>query len=407
MKKQIFFLALLSILSIKSYSQIVFEKGYFINETNQITECLIKNIDWKNNPIEFEYKLSQNEAIQKETIKTVKEFGITGFNRYIRAIVKIDRSSDDIDNLSSVQNPNFQEEQLFLKVLVDGEASLFLYVDGDLTRFFYKLNDSVISQLVYKRYLINQNIAQNNLFRQQLFLELKCKEITLNNVNNIKYYQRDLIRFFVKYNECASSKYINYKPTQNKDLFNLSFKTGLNFSNLTIQNSISDQMNIDFGNKINFEFGIETEFILPFNKNKWSVIIEPTYQYYKSEKKMETAIVYDGIFVSNINYQSIELPVGVRHYFFLNNKSKIFTNISYIFDFTNNSSIEFRGIDGSLINSLIVKPRRNFGLGFGYKYEDRCSLEIRYLTSREILSDYLYFKSKYKTLSIIFGYSFF
>jgi hypothetical protein len=404
MKKQIVFIALLNILSIESYSQIIFESGYFINESNQKTECLIKNIDWKNNPTEFEYKLSPNEAIQKATIQTVKEFGINGVSKYTRAIVKIDRSSDEIDNMSSDRNPNFQEEQLFLKVLIEGKASLFLYIDN-LTRLFYKLNNSEISQLVYKRYLINHNIAQNNLFRQQLFLDLKCQEITLNDVNNIKYGQKDLKRIFVKYNECNNSSYINYQPTQKKDFFNLSLRPGLNYSSLKIQNSWSDSRDTEFGNKINFRFGIETEFILPFNKNKWSIIIEPTYQYYKSEKKTETSNVSGGIFVSNINYWSIELPVGVRHYFFLNNTSKIFANISYIFDFTNNSSIEFKRIDGSLLNSLDVKPRRNLGLGFGYKHKDRYSLEIRYQTSREILSDYLIWASKYKTISIIFGYS--
>ena len=172
MKKQLLILAFLSITILRSYSQIKFENGYFINDTNQKVECLIKNIDWRNNPIEFEYMLSQNAIIQKASIKTVKEFGINGVTKYIRTTVNIDRSSDDLKNMSSERNPIFQEEQLFLKVLVEGKASLLLYENGNLTRFFFKTNDSITSQLVYKQYLAENRISQNNYFRQQLFSRL-------------------------------------------------------------------------------------------------------------------------------------------------------------------------------------------------------------------------------------------
>ena len=77
MKKQLLFL-LTIILSFNCYSQISFEKGYYINNSYQKTNCLIKNIDWKNNPT--------------------------------------DRSSEIMDDLNNDKNPTFKEEKLFLKV---------------------------------------------------------------------------------------------------------------------------------------------------------------------------------------------------------------------------------------------------------------------------------------------------
>lgn len=408
MKKYILFTALLTTLSIISYSQIVFETGYFVNESNHKINCLIKNIDWKSNPSEFEYKLSPDKSIQTAGTQTIKEFGIIGVCKYIRAKVKIDRSGDKLNNMSSERNPVFQEEWLFLNVLIEGKASLFIYKDGNLTRFFYSTNDSAISQLVYKRYLTDKsNIAQNNLFRQQLFIDLKCQGITLKDVEHVKYYKKDLGKFFVNYNECTNSDFFNYVPIQRKDLFNLSIRPGLNFSNLSITNSISDSKNTEFGSELSFRFGIEAEFILPFNKNKWSIILEPTYQYFKSEKTTEVSNVQNGILVAKINYRSIELPVGVRHYFFFNDKSKLFLNVSYIFDFSINSNIEFTRSDGSLFKTLNIVTRRNIALGVGYKYKDKYGLEIRYQTGREILGEYMYWNSTYRTLSIIFGYSLF
>lgn len=407
MKKQIAIIVLLSILYIESYSQIIFESGYFINESNQKTECLIKNIDWKNNPAEFDYKITQDAPLKKGSIKTIKEFGIYGVSKYIRDSVKIDRSGDDITDMSSDKNPAFQEEMLFLKVLIEGKASLFLFTDGNLTRFFYKINGSETEQLVYKRYLVRNNIAENNYFKQQLFLTLKCQGITSENMEDIHYNKRDLEKLFSHYNECTGSNYLKYEPIQKKDVFNLSLRPGLNSSTLAIQNYESDSKGIDFENALSFRFGMEAEFILPFNKNKWGITIEPTYQYYKSEKTMETGNVSGGVMVSKVNYKSIELPVGLRHYFYLNNDSKIFANISYVFDFANNSSIEFLRSNGTIINELEIKPRRNLALGIGYKYKNRYSLEIQYYTNRNILGDYLFWNGDYKKLSIVFGYSLF
>lgn len=107
MKNKIFIAVILIILSFKSYSQIVFENGYFINESNQKIDCLIKNNDWKNNPIEFKYKTSNIDSIQSAAIQTIKEFGINGVFKYIRAEVEIDRSSDDLNYMSTEKKSNF------------------------------------------------------------------------------------------------------------------------------------------------------------------------------------------------------------------------------------------------------------------------------------------------------------
>lgn len=407
MKCKILILALLNILSVSIYSQIIFESGYFIDESNHKTECLINNIDWRNNPTEFEYKISPNEAIQKATIQTVKEFGINGISKYIRALVQIDRSSAEIDKMSSGKNPIFKEEQLFLKVLIEGKASLFHYIDGNLIRFFYKVNDSEINQLVYKSYLINNSIAQNYFFRQQLFLELKCEEITLNDLKNISYNPKDFKQLFEKYNKCTNSIHVNYEPTQKRDLFNLSLRLGLNSNKLRIANLDGRAWDINFGNTMSVRQSIEAEFILPFNKNTWSLLIEPTYSYYKSEKKIETESVNGGILISRAKYHNIELPVGVRHYFYSNNNSKYFVNAFIKFNFTKNSTVEFKNSDGVLLSVLRIMPRNNLAIGFGYKYKDRYSLEVRYHTKLAIFTDYMYWVSRYRTISIIFGYSIF
>jgi len=407
MKKQLLFL-FTAILSFNCYSQITFEKGYYIDNTNQRTNCLIKNFDWKNNPTEFEYKLSENSESKKTTIKSIKEFGIDNISNYLRTTVNIDRSSENINNLSNDRNPIFQEEELFLKVLVQGKPTLYEYVDGDLIRFFYNNNSSTIEQLIFKSYVTNENIIGiNNKFREQLWVDLKCPNFKINEIKNLDYKINELVNFFVEYNKCNNQEYVNFTEKQKKDLFNLSIRPRINSSSLTIQNSNSDSRETNFDNKIGFGFGLETEFILPFNKNKWAITIEPTYQSFKSEKTTNLNDGSGGVLTANVDYSSIEFPVGLRHYFFLNNNSKFFINASYIFDLSSKSLIEFTRNDGSNLNSLEIETRNNLAMGIGYKQNDRYSLEIRYQTKRELLGKYTYWNSEYKTFSIIFGYSLF
>ncbi len=227
------------------------------------------------------------------------------------------------------------------------------------------------------------------------------------DVEKLSYNSKHLVGFFVKYNACTNADYINYESMPKKDLFNLTMRPGLNLSSLTIENLLTSLRGANFDIKFSFRFGIETEFILPFNKNKRGIILEPTYQYYEIEKATEVNNVSGGLLVSEVKCYSIDIRVGLRHYFFLNNDSKVFANIYYIFDFSRNSSIEFLRRDGALFNSLEVKSRGNLALGIGYKYMDRYSIEVRYHIERDIITDYFYWNSSYKYLSLIFGYSIF
>jgi hypothetical protein len=407
MSKTILFLSLFAILSVESFSQIIFENGYFINDLNQKTECLIRNTDWKNNPTKFKYKLSQDGNIETAFLQDVNEFGIYGASKYIRALVNIDKSSNNIADLTSDRNPTFQKELLFLKVLIEGRATLYMYEDGNLTRFFYKTNDSEIIQLVYRRYLINFQIAENNNFRQQLFNELSGQEKNVNDIGNMRYSRSELETFFIKYNKTINSNYVDYKSVKKRDLFNLTIRAGLNSSDLKIKNPELNFCNNEYGNKINYRFGVETEFILPYNKNKWSIIIEPTFQYYKSEIKKETNDVWGGFLISKVNYWSIELPVGLRHYFYLNDKSKIFANISGTINLKNSSYIELTRLDDSPLFLLEIGSRPSATFGIGYKYKNNFSLEMQYKFKHDILVNYTNWSSSYETFSLIFGYTIF
>ena len=143
------FLTLLFILfAIPSVCQVTYKKGYFIDNSGEKTECFIKDLGWQDNPTEFDYRLQQDGQSKTASIKTVQEFSIDGLNKFIRALVDIDISRDEISQMSTQRNPEFQFSNLFLKVVVEGSVSLYSYQEDNLTKFFYKTPNTVYILIV-------------------------------------------------------------------------------------------------------------------------------------------------------------------------------------------------------------------------------------------------------------------
>jgi len=407
MKKHLLII-LISIFSFNCYAQIDFEKGYFINNNDEKVSCLIKNIDWKNNPTEFKYKLSENSEVKIVTIKTAKEFGILNTSKYKRFEVKIDRSSENLNDLSDTKDPIFKEEQLYLKILIEGKATLFSYEDKSLKRYFFSVDDSNIEQLIYKFYKYERKkIGKNHKYKQQLWSNLKCQALSMRNFKNLNYKKKDLNNLFVIYNDCQNSEFTNYQVNKKrKNALQLSIRPGFEISSFSIKNSLTDAKDVNFDKGLGFRIGIEAEYTLPFNKNKWSVFIEPSYQYYNSEKEityLRTSTTTRKINVK-ADYKSIELPIGIRHNFFINKNSKLFVNGAYVLDFDLASSIYSERKD---LFDYDINSTPNFILGLGYKFKNKYSFEIRNNFKRDITSKYTFMNSNYNKISFIFGYNLF
>lgn len=209
------------------------------------------------------------------------------------------------------------------------------------------------------------------------------------------YNQKDLVDIFTDYNNCGASENNSFESKEKRDLFNINIRPGARISTLQFVNSIAGILVKDFDKEIRFSLGIESEFIFPFNKNKISALIEPTYQYFTSETISNNQEV-------SVEYKSLELAAGVRYYFFLSEQSKLFLNAQFLFDFTGNSKILLA--DRS---DLEIQSKNNLIFGIGYKWRDRLSLELRTYTKREILASYQAWRSGYDSNALILGYTLF
>ena len=395
MNKNVLF-TLLAIISLSLSAQINFEEGYYIDVNNNRKNVLIKNIEWLNNPKSFEYIENSSEPKTLD-ISDVKEFGFKDGVVFSRHKVRIDRSSNNVNSLTDFKEPNFVEEIVFLKHIIKGKASLYFFSGYGVKLYFYSIDQQDIKPLVYKRYFNGYGqVVTNAAFMQELKNNMKCISDSYS-FKKLKYRSKSLTNVFKSYNTCENSESYEYdlisKASQKENKVKLWLKAGARRHKLSY---IIDDKVVDFENKIEAQFGLEGEFIFKFNRNKWSGLLGLDYFSYKD--KISQQIVNDDRFIS-IDYSGIEISLGARHSFFINEHSRFFLSGYYVVPFNLNQEIT-RGTSVLLDN---FETLTSFAVGLGYEWK-YLSLELRYLSPRS-LDRKIKADSQYSNISLILGFN--
>ena len=386
-------LLLLLCCSYCGFAQINYESGYFIDNQGKRTDCLIRNIDWKNNPEKFDYILTENDKPKEIKATEVREFGIGDNNKYKKFSLKVDMSGTQSDDLSHEKNPEWKDDTTLLQTLVEGDVTLYRYEKENMVRFFISTGShETVEQLVYKEYLPEATtIHKNNAFRQQLLTAMGTANLSTSDFEKVQYDEESLVKLFVKnngVNDKAGFKNLSEKHT--KTAFNIKIIGGVGMGTIYYDN-ISSNVSYTKSKPV-FRVGVEAEIVFPFNRNKWSLLVSPTYQ------SMEIDGEANGVNV-NAEYKFVEATAGVRYYFFLNNKSRLFVNVGYKLTIPSSSELK----EGNY-STAIEKSSGNFA-GMGYS-NGRFWIETRYDFSQGLISGYSFRTAEYRAYGIILGYKF-
>ena len=407
--KQILLLLFLTFHTIL-FAQIQYEKGYYLTNNGEKVEGYIENKDWKYTPESFSFKSSFNSKEKIISIKNSKLFAFENSKVFEKFTVKIDTSKTQLKNLNTDRNPHYNEKTVFLELLVEGDANLYSNNSTNFKKkYFFKTSTNTITQLVFKEYIIKKSnngtpsVAKNNYFKQQILNNLKCEIIDLNRVNSLSYKKKNLVRIFEDYNKCKDENYNPYyEDKKNSHNIALSIRPGLTYSSIDF--TYIDDLNAKFDTEIGYRIGFELEYILPFNNNKWGIIIEPSYSQYDSRIFLKDSNDYTYIDNSQnieITYNSLGLQAGLRYYFFINNKASIFINGTFYQQFSaSNSNLEIQHSR----NFSIYKSTNNLAAGVGFNFNRKIALEINY-SNRELLN-YSEISAKYNQFSLILSYNF-
>lgn len=394
-------LALFFVTTSSIFAQVNFEKGYFITENGQKTECYIKNEGWQSNPSKFEYKQTLDGDVKVLRTPNLKSIVINNVFKFEKHTVQLDDSDRSIGKLKYERSPNLSEKTVLLSVLIEGESTLYSYVDGNIKAFYYKKDNEDIKLLIYKVYTNDKrDVLYNKRYQQQLLTEFPCETISEKTILKVDYNTSDLISFFTKYNECQGETIVQYRKTKH-GVFHLKAMAGAYNSYATNELGLLSfySGNLDTETEWSPTFGLELEYVFPFNKNKWSMFIAPNYSSHKGEGRINDLLIER---VFSIEYTAIQIPIGFRHSMFLNDDSKIFLNVAAVVDIPlTQENSGYLSVDNESF-----KTTAGLVFGAGYNY-DKYSIEFRYIPARELLEKSSASSVKLTQFGIILGYTIF
>lgn len=312
----------------------------------------------------------------------LNEFGIQGKFRFVSKTVEIDKSSNSLSNMSWSKNPENVIENVFLKVLVQGDYELLKYDAFDSEKF-YLFKGGKVTQLISKKFLSNDLIKVNMSFRSQLSKLLTCG-IENDNIAKTDYEEKDLIKIVSKHNQCSNpdTDYSYTFKTKSKIYFGFYIKGGISSKEIKINSYDffnSEFYSTSFSN-VTTNIATEFELVLPFSYNRFSVFVEPSFFSLSNENKDADNTE------RKIELSYLQINLGSRYYFKEHTNgffvygafsfSKTLSGSFYEVNITGNSKVEF--------NPNISLPLK---MGFGYLYKNKIYADFSYQTNAFLFSN--------------------
>lgn len=357
-------------------AQVNFKSGYFIDKNKQKHDCLLLNQGIENKGEAFVYKVHKDSIARNFEISEVVEFGVPGDFRFIRNNILVDVSDNKISSLSdTLDHRELESGHAFLLELVNSElASLYFFFHEGTEFYFYKKENSDIQELVYKRYNVEDvsghvtRILYDKTYQKQLALHLPCSA----SPKTIPYTRKALVKYFKKYlEENNGERTISQQKTKGQ----LLIKAAGMYSQMSFIAEVNDQKLMDFPGENGFGYGLEVEYLIRYNRNKLGVFVEATYGEYSSTFQDPYTDQ-----ISGINYEFVEIPIGVSYRFNLSEDFRLVLKAGLVPNvaLSNSSMYLYRESNTKEITS---STNGLFSFGLNYK---RLNAEVRMYTNRNI-----------------------
>jgi hypothetical protein len=203
-------------------AQINLCEGLYVNTKGDTIKGKIDNQNWVSTPKSIGFtSTGLEEDIKILTPKEVKFFKIIRKDKFeeifVSRNVKLELSSININYITYENKPIWSEkEDLFLKLLVKGRLTLYIYHDDikkdnyyiSKDHYFIEDEKGSIETLLFKKYLTNDNILKTNAgFKSQLSERISdCPKIDITDINKLQFKYKPLTAFVKEYNKCFNDK---------------------------------------------------------------------------------------------------------------------------------------------------------------------------------------------------------
>ncbi|MGB3464817.1 MAG: hypothetical protein WBA74_06095, partial [Cyclobacteriaceae bacterium] len=236
-------------------------------------------------------------------------------------------------------------------------------------------------------------------------LDVNCNSKTTGRIESLKYQRKDLINYFIDYNVCRGNEYFSFydkKDDADKGGTSFTLRGGITRGQVILNNLRDDSYDMNYGTRYDIRIGAEVEVMLPGTSEKLAILIEPFYTRYNQKRIFEDALNED-FDETEVSYTALGLAGGLRYYFRLSEKSRLFVNGSFSLSETFDSEFFLEGLRFSPEISVFVEING----GIGYSYNDRLFFEYKYNVPSDWVQRNAEYESQYKSSAFILGYRIF
>ncbi|NPA45885.1 MAG: hypothetical protein GXO24_01580 [Chlorobi bacterium] len=404
------FIALFSGLNVSAQQNPRYEPGYVIDQNGQTLRVEILNKDWAYTPEKITYRFQGKKKVA--TPGNVKAVGIPNKWKYISATVDVDTVPDLVNRLSKRRNPDWAHKTIFLKVLVDGKADLFLYKKPNMNRFFYRIDNGPIKPLIHRRYFvfnekekIYNKIAVNNDYKQTLYNAFKCPGMSRKKFEALNYTVEDLKKIFREYNRCKKESYRSFNTYSSPGILNVNVTARGDMFRMHIKHAQKNLDNQTASQGMGGGLGVTVEYVLPFAHNMWSLFTEPAlrigHQNLSFEKE-NTITSETEKYLWEYKNLSLDIPLGIRMYFIRNEGFNAFGELAFVLNADLGSElIQYK--NDELDQTLKPKSKSYWEGGVGMS-AGRLSAILRYYYNANMIANYHLYSSPYNGFALVIGY---
>ncbi|AWA30024.1 hypothetical protein HYN48_08000 [Flavobacterium magnum] len=370
------------------HAQNAYEAGYYIDNYGTKKIGFVENNYWSNTPSLIKFKADAQSVEKSLDVKDVREFGIGETIKYVRETVDIDLRRTTImkENNSMNGNPEYVKKMIFLKVLIEGDASLYAYVNDSQPKYFLSTGDGIFKQLFLRVYVDNDAHEQKNTaYKMQLFEALKCDKLTAADFRRLPYTEKSISDVVRRYNDCRNSESKVYAEKQRKSEVKYSVIAGLGLTTFKVG---SLEGSFENGSGSTFVAGAEVSLLLPFNNKRMELFLNTVVE--KADFKLYSRKFSTGSLVTYIQdyvefkATPIDINVGTRYYFIVNEKNRVFLSGAFGVCLANGTITYSKdrytptGIENIARVQGDTETAFNAKLGAGYMFGQKISLNLDY-----------------------------
>lgn len=218
--RQLIYLAIL--LSIQfAQGQNNFRKGYIVTTAGDTITGEIK-FNWNQKPTALNFR--QGAFIKSYTVNDVVAFQLMGGDRFVQKTVEVDVSPTVVEKLLPVGEDPMESMNLFLKVLLLGEANLYQSYDEARQRFHYfietKDTEGAVELIENRRKIPRDTdelrfemsnivglVKTQDKYKGQLFFLLNDCDRSISEIQEMEELTQKTISKAIKnYNACSTNK---------------------------------------------------------------------------------------------------------------------------------------------------------------------------------------------------------